>query len=290
MASERIIAALGPKASFSDEAARNYLARTMQHARIEYCNSISSCYNAIKNAPDIAIVPILNSTAEASWINYTLAELKTNDLKICGEEILPVRMNLLALQEARLEDITEVCTIEKAFQQCNNYLNTHLQKAKRENASSTSAAAQLVKNSQNSKKAAIANALAAKTYGLETLVQNIQDNPHNVTRFIVLGYHEPLPTGYDRTTIILEYKDSSKQGILVDALQNLSSKKINLLYLQSVPNNALDDFTFYLDIEGHQKDPHVEEALADINKMRDISLLKIAGSYPRMQKKPTQKL
>src|SRR3989338_2664671 len=166
MASERIIAALGPKASFSDEAARNYLARTMQHARIEYCNSISSCYNAIKNAPDIAIVPILNSTAEASWINYTLAELKTNDLKICGEEILPVRMNLLALQEARLEDITEVCTIEKAFQQCNNYLNTHLQKAKRENASSTSAAAQLVKNSQNSKKAAIANALAAKTYGL----------------------------------------------------------------------------------------------------------------------------
>ncbi|MDP3881959.1 MAG: prephenate dehydratase domain-containing protein [Nanoarchaeota archaeon] len=281
MSLARKFVVLGPEASFSDEAARNYLRRTKQEAEIVYCNSIPECFKAVKEGTDLTIVPILNSTVEASWINYTLAELKANGLKICGEEILPIRMNLLGVKGARLEDITEVYTIEKAFQQCGNYLAQNLPGVRKQNTGSTSAAAKLVRDSQDIGKVAIGNLLAAKIYSLEVLAEDIHDNPNNATRFIVLGHYEPPPSGNDRTTLILEYKDSSRVGVLVGALQHLSSRGINLLYIQSVPNRTLDNFTFYLDMEGHKDEGHIKEALQEIGEIREISLLKIAGSYPR---------
>jgi prephenate dehydratase len=127
--------------------------------------------------------------------------------------------------------------------------------------------------------AAIAGADTAEKYGLRILAQDIQDGIDNVTRFALVGKEIPEPTGRDKTSMVV-YLDRDRPGALCQVLQEFSLRSINLTRVESRPSRrGLGDYYFYIDLEGHISDGHVQGALVGIK--RNAAEVKVLGSYPR---------
>ena len=140
---------------------------------------------------------------------------------------------------------------------------------------SSTKAAQMVANKKNA--ACIASQIAASLYGLSILKKNIQDSTHNITRFLVISTMDVPPTGSDRTSLVFSIKD--KVGALHAMLTPFMKNKINLTKIESRPSKKKAwDYYFFVDCEGHQSDPRVARALAQLEGM--CKFLKILGSYP----------
>jgi prephenate dehydratase len=127
--------------------------------------------------------------------------------------------------------------------------------------------------------AAISTLRAAGLTGAQILAHDIQDRANNVTRFIALGSERCPPTGDDKTSFCFGFHED-RAGTLVGALQELAQAGINMTKLESRPSKeVLGQYIFWADINGHQQDAHVVEALEKIAAKTD--LLKVCGSYPR---------
>ncbi len=276
---------LGPDGTFTAEAGFNYCVRKKIKPEVLWAEDILSCFKALEEEKaEIAIVPILNSTVEASWINTTLNKLRNCSSLIYGEYVLEIKHNLLASRGTNLECITQVCSKDKAIEQCKAWLGRYLPHVTVCYENSTAAAARKVSEIGERTLAAIAPIRAAQLYGLEVLAEGIQDLKNNKTRFIVLGKEDHEVTGNDKTSLIFEFDDVKRYGLLNRVFREFSKRQISLGYIQSMPfNGALNQFTFYCDIEGHRKSPNVREALEVLDKDRkrlSISYMKILGSYP----------
>jgi len=130
--------------------------------------------------------------------------------------------------------------------------------------------------------AVIGNRLLAEIYGLNILKEGIEDTPDNITRFLAIGKDSvQCPTGRDKTSILFFLRD--KPGALFKALEALAKKKINMTRIESRPMKTKRwEYLFYVDMEGHEKNPLVNEALLE---MEDACvLLKRLGSYPAADK------
>ena len=125
--------------------------------------------------------------------------------------------------------------------------------------------------------AAIASKRAAELFSLNVLAENIEDDPNNTTRFLVLGKHAVAASGIDKTSIVMSTKN--KPGAIVELLEPLARHGVSMTKLESRPSKlALWNYVFFVDIEGHETDAKVEAAL---NDLRDrASSLKVLGSYP----------
>ena len=127
--------------------------------------------------------------------------------------------------------------------------------------------------------AAIAPRRAAELHGVEIIGQNIQDNPNNLTRFVVLAGEDHPPTGVDKTSICFTFGQDSP-GVLYEALGEFASRNLNLAKIESRPTKeSLGRYIFLIDCDGHRQDPLVKDALDAVAKR--VSTLKILGSYPR---------
>ncbi|MCM8800243.1 MAG: ACT domain-containing protein, partial [Candidatus Omnitrophica bacterium] len=125
--------------------------------------------------------------------------------------------------------------------------------------------------------ACIASLLAAKEYKLKVIARNIEDSSYNVTRFLVIGKTEVDRTGKDRTSILFSIKD--RVGALHDMLAPFKKYGINLTKIESRPSKKKAwDYYFFVDLEGHYKDPQVKRALDELKSK--ATYLKILGSYP----------
>ena len=190
------LALLGPDGTFTAEAGMDYIKRRGISAEIKWYRKIEDCFDAVeKQEADRAMVPILNSTTTAAWINETLKKLRDNHVMIYDEYILPIRHHLAALPGAATEGIRYVHSKDKAFQQCENSLSRLFKDVDFIYENSTAAAAQTVKGLNARDRAAVAPFRAVELYGLEILEKDIQDDPRNKTRFIAVSYtHLTLPT------------------------------------------------------------------------------------------------
>ncbi|MDD5653746.1 MAG: prephenate dehydratase [Candidatus Omnitrophica bacterium] len=263
------IAYLGPEATFSHLAALKRFG-----SRVEYlpCKSITDVFLEVeKDKADYGVVPIENSIEGA--VSYTLDMFIDSDLKICSQIILDVAHNLLA--NCRKEQIKKVYSIGQVFGQCRIWLQENLPQAQLVEVSSTTAAAQIARKEKNS--ACIASLLAANVYKLKVLARDIEDSPHNITRFLVVGKMDVPQTNRDRTSIMFSIKD--KVGALHDMLLPFKKYSINLTKIESRPSKKKAwDYYFYVDLEGHRENPRVKKALEGLeNKCK---FLKILGSYP----------
>lgn len=269
------IAFLGPLGTYSEEAA---LKQFGQGQEAIVCGTIDEVFRNLEaDTADYAIVPVENSTEGA--VGLTLDLLLGSSAKICGEVTLSIHHCLLSKQ-TNISQITHVFSHGQSLAQCHEWLNKTLPNAEREAVTSNAYAAQRIHDlvaSEGTFAAAIASKRAAELFDLNILAENIEDDPKNTTRFLVLGKHDIAASGQDKTSLAISTKN--KPGAMVDLLEPLSRHRVSMTKLESRPSKeGLWDYVFYIDIEGHQTDDKVQAALAELNER--ASVVKILGSYP----------
>jgi chorismate mutase/prephenate dehydratase len=131
--------------------------------------------------------------------------------------------------------------------------------------------------SENENIAAIAGDIAAQTYGLHIVSAHIQDDPHNRTRFAVIGRLQTLPSSRDQTSIVLSVPNQA--GAVYKLLAPLAQHGVSMTRFESRPARmGAWDYYFYVDIEGHAQDKKVAQALAELKA--NAAFFKLLGSYP----------
>jgi len=263
------IAYLGPQATFTHLAALKRFG-----SQVEYiaCSSIADVFLEVeRDAADYGVVPIENSIEGA--VSHTLDMFVDSDLKICAQIILDVAHNLLANYPK--DKIKRVYSILQVFGQCRIWLEENLPSVEKIEVSSTTRAAQIASREKYS--ACIASLLAAKVYKLKVIASDIEDSPHNITRFLVIGKTVVGQTNHDKTSILFFIKD--RVGALHEMLMPFKKYKINLTKIESRPSKRKAwEYYFYMDLEGHQNNPSVKKALLELESK--CAFLKVLGSYP----------
>ncbi len=264
------IAFLGPLGTFSEAAAVKQFGHA---AKLLPQFSIDDVFREVESGhAHYAVVPVENSTEGA--IGRTMDLLLATPLKICGEIVLRVHHNLLS-RAAGLEHITKVYSHAQSLAQCHEWLNRMLPDVPRISVGSNAQAAQ--KAAEEEGAAAIAGEAAATRYALPKLAENIEDEPNNTTRFLVLGRHDAGPSGRDKTSLVMSAPN--RTGALHILLEPFASAGVSMTRLESRPaRNALWEYVFYVDVEGHRDDAAVKTTLGELAKR--AAYLKVLGSYP----------
>ena len=272
------VAFLGPAGTFTEEALRASAPGPVDE--IPYPSIYETVMAVHEGETDMAVVPIENSL-EGS-VTTTLDALATDatDVQIAKEFVLPVSHNLIAAHELPLEHIRRVISHPQATPQCARFLRDKLAHAERAVAGSTAEAVRAVAEA-NEPWAAIGSKLAAELYGAVVLVEGIEDESGNETRFVWLARAGAEPLGdATKTSIVFWGFNDVSPGALVDVLTELSSRDINLTKIESRPRRVggLGHYMFFADLDGTTSDPHVNEALAALAQR--VQAMKVLGSYP----------
>ena len=243
------------------------------------CESFETAFEAIERGDCThVLLPFENSLAGSIHRNYDL--ILRHKVHIVGEHHLRVQHCLLGLPDSHLENVTAVHSHPQALAQCEHSL-THLglqQVAEKDTAGS----ARLVKKWGDPKIASIASSRAAEVYGLKILVESLEDNPHNYTRFLALTT-EPIlvaepEVGDFKTSIVFSLKN--QPGILFKALSVFALRDIDLTKIESRPiPGQLWQYMFYVDFLGHHQTQNCTRALDHLDELATFS--RVLGSYPR---------
>jgi chorismate mutase/prephenate dehydratase len=264
------VAYLGPAGTFSEAAAFKRFGTAIKG---ELCSTFDEVFRAVEAGEvNYGIVPVENSTEGA--VGHTLDLLLNSPLQVCGEVMLPIHQCLMA-KDGDISSIQTVYSHPQSLGQCQTWLNTHLPHAQRLTVSSNAEAARLVAQQPNC--AAIAGKQAAALFGLDVVVENIEDDPRNTTRFLVLGNQNIASSGKDKTSLVLSA--ANRPGAVHELLMPLAKYGVSMTKLESRPaGSGLWEYVFYMDIEGHQADESVAPALTELKQ--SAAFVKILGSYP----------
>ena len=263
---------LGPEGTYTQAAVYKHFGHAVA-ARA--AAAIDEIFRDVESgAATYGVVPIENSTEGV--VNSTLDQLGGTPLSICGEVWLPVHHHLLT-NHKKLTDIKVLYAHAQSFAQCRKWLDAKCPKAERIAVASNGLAAQMVQKIK--KGAAIAGQPAAELYKLGVLASNIEDDPNNTTRFLVIGRQNPEPTGKDMTSLVMSaHKD--RAGALFQLMEPFALANVNLTKLESRPSRrAAWDYNFFIDLEGHQDDAKVKPVLEQVRSR--AAMFRILGSYPR---------
>jgi chorismate mutase/prephenate dehydratase len=265
------IAYLGPEGTFTQLAAIKHFGHA---AHTVACASVDEAFRLVESRSlDYVVAPVENSTEGA--VGRTLDLMMATPLKICGEVVLRVHHHLLRRADDTLA-IKRVYAHAQALAQCHEWLNQNLpQGVERISVASNAEAARLA--SQEAGAAALAGQAAAERYQLGKIAENIEDEPNNTTRFLVLGHQEVGPTGHDKTSLIVAAPN--RAGALYSLLAPIAEHGVSMTKLESRPARAgLWEYVYFIDMEGHQQDPGLVTALEALHSR--AALVKILGSYP----------
>jgi chorismate mutase/prephenate dehydratase len=265
------VAFLGPIGTYSEQAMHEYFGQSIEGLA---CASIDEVFRSVEaGAAEFGVVPIENSTEGA--VSRTLDLLLETQLLIGGELALPIHHNLMTLSGA-LTGIKRVCAHPQALAQCQRWLSTHAPHLERQAVSSNAEGARLA--AADPTVAAIAGDRAATQYGLQIAYSLIQDDPHNRTRFVMIGKEPSGASGYDKTSLIVSV--ANEPGAMFKLLEPLARHGVSMTRFESRPARVGTwEYYFYIDLEGHRDDPSVSAALVELDQK--AAFLKILGSYPR---------
>jgi len=273
----KIFSYLGPPGTFSAKAAKIFAHRIkLPDAQFRPYPSIPEAILAVlRKEVDFGVVPVENSL-EGS-VNVTLDMLAQNsEVVIFGEVVLTVKHHLLG--KPGCEKLGVLVTHPQAFAQCYQYISKNIgSQVEVRFASSTAEAARVVSTAPPGW-VAIGGEEAAKEYGLEVLVSDIQDNPLNKTRFLVLSREAAPPSGNDKTSLVFALPED-RPGGLYHVLGVFAEAAVNLTKIESRPaKKELGDYIFFLDCLGHAALPPLREVLEKLKQK--TAMLKVLGSYP----------
>jgi len=265
------VAFLGPEGTFTQQAAYKHFGHAIKAIPFP---AIDEIFRAVESsACQFGVVPVENSTEGV--ITHTLDSFLRSPLFIAGEVILRIHHNLMS-QLNDLREVRQVFSHQQSLAQCREWLDRYLTHAQRTSVNSNAEAARLAASTPQS--AAIAGQVAAELYGLGILEHNIEDEPDNTTRFLVIGRNPVGPTGSDKTSLLISTRNYP--GALYNTLEPFARYQISMTKIESRPSRRIAwDYVFFIDVEGHQQDPGLVDALKVLED--DVSILKVLGSYPR---------
>ncbi len=239
-------------------------------------NTIPDVFSAVERSnAHYGVVPVENSTE--GIVNHTLDMFLLSDLRICAEIYAPISHNLLSAS-TNMSEIKRIYSIGQAFAQCRNWLANNMPGVEILEVSSTAKGAKMCEGDPTS--AAIASTLAAREYSLNIVAQGIEDNPHNKTRFLIIGHSKHEPCGKDKTSVV--FSVPHKSGSLFHSLKAFEDEHINLMMIESRPTKAMPwEYIFFVDCQAHEKDANMQRALAKLGEM--ALFVKVLGSYPEAE-------
>ena len=264
------IAFLGPEGTFTQAAALKHFGHSVTTMPF---GSISDVFQEVEAGNcQYGVVPVENSSEGV--ISHTLDMFFTSPLQICGEVTLRIHHNLLS-NAGSIEAIDRVYSHQQSLAQCRGWLDRHLAGAERIAVGSNAEAASMVREDPGA--AAIGSETAAEIYGLQILASNIEDEPGNTTRFLIIGQHSVPPSGEDKTSLLISTRNEA--GGLHRLLEPLAEHGVSMTRIESRPSRrGMWDYVFFIDVQGHKEREPVKSALADLE--RQASMYKVLGSYP----------
>ena len=264
------IAFLGPEGTFTQAAALKHFGHSVATRPFA---SIADVFREVEaGSCDYGVVPVENSTEGV--ISHTLDMFINSPLSISGEVILRIHHNLLGTGDS-WQEAKVVYSHQQSLGQCRHWLDQNLPHAERVAVASNAEAARIVKESGEG--VAIASSEAANVYNLNVLEPNIEDEPGNTTRFLIIGKQRPGISGDDKTSLLMSTKNEA--GGLHRLLEPLAEHGISMTRIESRPSRrGVWDYVFFIDILGHVDDERVTGALRILK--REAGMCKILGSYP----------
>lgn len=271
-ASEPIVAFQGEHGAYSEEAIRRHFGEDIATLP---CESFEALFQAIRNGKAThGMLPVENALTGTVAHSYEL--LIEHDFRVQAEHLLPVKCHLLAPPGTTLEDIHRVKSHPQPLGQCAGFIHQHGWESIA--SYDTAGAAKELAQNPEPNTAVIASETAAKLYGLEILLSNIEDIPgSNFTRFFAIGMDDAQRRDPSKTSLVFTLRHRPRA--LYDCLGAFALRNINLTKIESRPMRGRPwQYWFYLDFEGHWRDPGAEAALVEL--LRLASMVKMLGSYP----------
>ena len=231
-------------------------------AKIIPCKTFDECFlTASKDSDSKIIIPESNRITGNIGIEYLIFKYRLN---IYSEYFQKIEHNLLGLKGVKVSEIKDVYSHGQALSQCSKFIKSH--KLIEHVRADTAGSAEMVSSSKDRTKAAIASSLSAKTYNLEILNKNIENEKGNLTRFLVMGKNVSQPEyGKKKYITSFLFKLKSKPAALYQSLGGFAINGVNLTKLQSYPEkNSFESFFFLCDLDGHIEDIKVQKSLEEL--------------------------
>ncbi|MFK8253789.1 prephenate dehydratase [Ancylobacter terrae] len=241
------------------------------------CATFEDAFAALQNGEaDLGMIPIENSVAgRVADIHHLMP---TSGLNIIAEFFLPLSHQLMATPGASLATVKSAQSHVMALGQCRNIIRklglTAVVGA------DTAGSAREIAEAADPARAAIASRLAAEIYGLDILAENIEDEAHNTTRFIVLSREADwAPSGNGPTVTTFVFRVRNVPAALYKGLGGFATNGVNMTKLESYQLDGEFFATqFYADVEGHPDDRPLALALEELAFFSKE--LRILGVYP----------
>ena len=231
-------------------------------AEIIPCKTFDECFlKASKDSNSRMIIPESNRITGNIAIEYLIFEYRLN---IYAEYFQKIEHNLLGLPGTKMSDLKDVYSHGQALSQCSKFIKS--QNLIEHVRADTAGSAEMVSKEKDKTKAAIASSLSAKTYNLEIIKNNIENEKGNLTRFLIMGKNIVQPEFMNKKYITsFLFKLKSKPAALYQSLGGFAINGVNLTKLQSYPEkNTFDSFFFLCDLDGHIDDPKVQKSLEEL--------------------------
>lgn len=269
---------LGPVGTFTEQALKQ-----VSEAAGKPWRPVTSVIEALTDVQEgksfAAMIPIENSVdGGVSVAQDALSNIP--DLRIIGEYVVPVSFILVGRPGQKLEDVTTVAAHPVAYAQCSSWSAGNISGHSHVPASSNIAAVELLLENANID-AAITAPGALEHFPVEQLADNLGNNKHAATRFVLVSKPGTLPerTGADKTSLVVDLP-ADRAGALLELLEQFSTRGVNLSLIQSRPiGDAFGRYRFIIDADGHITDERLADALMGIKRVSPRVIF--LGSYPR---------
>jgi prephenate dehydratase len=274
------IAYLGPAGTFTEDALREALVAGEDFEALRTPTVHDAILAVQRGDAERALVPFENSIEGSVRSTLDTLAFEAESVAIVGEHDFTVRAMLLAREPLELGEIEAVLSHPQPLAQCARFLRENLPAAELRSVSSTAEAARLIGESSEPW-AAIGALAAAELYGCEILREGIEDEANNVTRFVWIAAAgtEVVGGGAWKTSIVFSELGEDHPGALVEALQEFSSRGVNLTRIESRPlRSELGRYMFFCDLEGSAGEPAVSEAISALRAKAES--VRVLGSYP----------
>jgi prephenate dehydratase len=273
------IAYLGPAGTFTEDA----LGEAVPAGAYEPLRT-GTIHDAIlaveRGEAERALVPIENSLEGSIRPTLDTLVFEANAVTIVGEHDYRVRVHLIARAGVPVEDVEAVLSHPQPLAQCQRFLRETFPEVELRSVSSTAAAVRMVSEAARPW-AALGARAAAALYGCELLLEGVEDQDDNVTRFVWIAPRgtEPSGAGPWKTSLVFSEVGADHPGALVECLSEFSERGINLTRIESRPlRQGLGRYMFFCDLEGKEDDRTVAEAIAALRTK--AASVRILGSYP----------